>query len=181
MRSRTSVSRFHAVRESQLQALRSEEEWAMRVSQLMSGDIVRLHVDARLDLAADLMRQNRIRHLPVVRDGELVGIVSQRDLFRAGLSTVLKVQPSTNEEWLQRVLVRDVMVTELITIAPGSDVEEAVVRLLDHRIGCLPVVADGKLIGLLSETDCLRYLRRILRSAEVKRRIAEEEPLTDLA
>src|SRR5262245_53053558 len=151
----------------------------MRVSQLMSGNVVRLYEDARLDLAADLMRQNRIRHLPVVRDGELVGIVSQRDLFRAGLSTMLNLQPSTNEEWLKCVLVRDVMVTDLITIAPDTDVEEAVARLLDHRIGCLPVVADGKLIGLLSETDCLRYLRRILGSAEVKRRIAEEEPLTD--
>ena len=151
----------------------------MRVSQLMSGNVVRLYEDARLDLAADLMRQNRIRHLPVVRDGELVGIVSQRDLFRAGLSTMLNLQPSTDEEWLKCVLVRDVMVTDLITIAPDTDVEEAVTRLLDHRIGCLPVVADGKLIGLLSETDCLRFLRRILRSTEVKRRIAEEEPLAD--
>lgn len=153
----------------------------MQVWQLMSGDVVTLEADATLDLADDLMRLKRIRHLPVVRGGELVGIVSQRDLFRAGLSSVLRLRPATDQEWLHRIPVREVMVTDLVTIGPDTDAEEAVARLLDHGIGCLPVVDGGKLVGLLSETDCLRYLRRILGIADVKRRIAEEGSLTDPA
>ena len=153
----------------------------MRVWQLMSGDVTTLEADATLDLADDLMRLKRIRHLPVVRDGALVGLVSQRDLFRAGLSSVLRMRRAADQGWLEKIPVREVMVTDLVTVDPDTDVEEAVGHLLHHKIGCLPVVAGGKLLGLLSETDCLRYLQRILRIADVKRRIADEGPLTDLA
>ena len=152
----------------------------MQVWQLMTAEVVTLEADATLDIADDLMTLKRIRHLPVVRGGELVGLVSQRDLFRAGLSSVLEFRQKTKKEWLHRIPVREVMVHGLITVAPDTDVEHAVNRMLDNQIGCLPVVAAGKLVGLLSETDCMRYLQRILKIADVKRRITEEEQLTDV-
>jgi len=68
-----------------------------------------------------------------------------------------------------------VMTRDLITIGPQADAELAVAQMLEHKIGCLPVVAGSNLVGLLSETDLLRYLQRILEIADVKRRIAEEE------
>jgi CBS domain-containing protein len=152
----------------------------MQVRQLMSTDVVALDAGATLDLADDLMKQKRIRHLPVVDGERLVGLVSQRDLFRAGLSTVLEFRRHASREWLQHVRVDEVMTRDVTTTAPESTIEDAVGRLLDGKIGCLPVVKEGKLVGMLSETDCLRYLRRILEIADVRRQIAAKETPIDL-
>ena len=153
----------------------------MRVRDLMSTDVVSLDIGATLDLADDLMTQKRIRHLPVVEDDRLVGLVTQRDLFRAGVSTVLQFRNHATKEWLQRIRVAEVMTEDLVTAAPDSTVEEAVGRMLDHRIGCLPVVAEANLVGLFSETDCLRYLRRILEIADVRHQIAAHVAPLDLS
>jgi len=153
----------------------------MQVWQLMSNDPVTLDAHATLDVADDLMKLKRIRHLPVLEDGRLVGLVTQRDLFLAGVSSVLNFRHQAEKEWLGRISIREVMTTELVTIAPDTDVEEAVDRMLEHKIGCLPVIAGGTLVGLLSETDCLRYLKRILCIADVKRRIVEEEKPVDVS
>ena len=149
----------------------------MQVYKLMTSDLVTLDADATLNVADDLMKLKRVRHLPVLRKGNLVGLVSQRDLFLAGVSSVLQFRHSAEKEWLGHIRVAEVMTTDLVTVAADADVEEAVTKLLDRKIGCLPVLRAGKLIGLLSETDCLRYLRRILAIADVKRRIAQEPPL----
>lgn len=147
----------------------------MQVWQLMSSNLVTLDADGTLEVADDLMKLKRIRHLPVLQDGRLVGLITQRDLFLAGVSSVLNFRQTAEKEWLGRIRIREVMTTDLITVAPETDIEDAVGRMLEHRIGCLPVMAAGKLIGMLSETDGLRYLQRILSIAEVKRRIMEEE------
>jgi len=152
----------------------------MKVWQLMTNDVETLDADATLDLADDLMRMKRIRHLPVMQNGELVGLVTQRDLFRAGLSSVLDFRSGVAKEWLRHIPVREVMVHELITISPDTDVEEAVRRMLNHKIGCLPVMAGSQLVGLISETDCLRYLSRILSLSDVKKQITKEEQVTEL-
>lgn len=147
----------------------------MQVWQLMSSDLMILDADGTLDVADDLMKLKRIRHLPVLQDERLVGLITQRDLFLAGVSSVLNFRQTAEKEWLGRIRIREVMTMDLITVAPDTEIEEAVGRMLKHRIGCLPVMAAGKLIGLLSETDCLHYLQRILSIPEVKHRIMEEE------
>lgn len=153
----------------------------MQVWQLMSSAPVTLDAHATLDVADDLMKLKRIRHLPVLEDGRLVGLITQRDLFLAGISSVLNFRQRAEKEWLGRIRIREVMTTRLVTIAPETAIEEAVDRMLDHTIGCLPVMAAGKLVGLLSETDCLRYLQRILSIAGVKRRLIEEETPIDVS
>lgn len=153
----------------------------MQVRQLMAVDVVTLDVGTTLDIADDIMKLKRIRHLPVLENEVLVGLVTQRDLFRAGLSSILEFRKHAVKEWLAQIHVREVMVRNLVTIDPESTVEDAVALMIDRKIGCLPVVADEKLVGLLSETDCLRYLRRILEIADVKRRVVAEEAVVDLA
>jgi len=147
----------------------------MQCWQLMSNNVVTLDAKGTLDIADDLMKLKRIRHLPVVDGDQLVGLVTQRDLFLAGVSSVLQFRRSAEREWLGHIKIAEVMTRELVTVAPETDVEEAVTRMLDHKIGCLPVVSVGKLVGMLSETDLLRYLRRILEIADVKHRLAAEE------
>ena len=147
----------------------------MKVWQLMSTEVVTLDAKKTLDVADDLMKLKRIRHLPVLDDGRLVGLITQRDLFLAGVSSVLQFRRTTEKEWLAHIKLAEVMTRDLITITPQADADDAVAQMLEHKIGCLPVVTDGKLVGLLSESDLLRYLHRILQIADVKRRIVEEE------
>lgn len=153
----------------------------MEIRQLMSRDVVTLEARTTLDIVDDLMTLKRIRHLPILENEALVGLVTQRDLFRAGLSSILEFRKHAKKEWLAQIRVREVMVEKLITIGPSAPVEAAVALMIDHKIGCLPVVSGGKLEGLLSETDCLRYLKRILDIADVKRQIVELEGEGDLA
>lgn len=136
---------------------------SMRVRDLMQHPVVTLDESAEIDLADGLMRMDRIRHLPVVSGGRLVGIVSQRDLFRAGVENSL----GRGEEAARSAGLRlqDVMNREVVTAHPDADLASAVEMLLQRRIGCLPVVEDGRLLGLLSETDCLRHLASLLEAA----------------
>jgi CBS domain-containing protein len=139
----------------------------MRVRDLMEHEVVTLGADDTLGLADDIMRLGRIRHIPVVSaDGALVGILSQRDLFRAALSSVLGGDVRAQRDWLGSVRVRDVMTPAPVTVPPEAPVRRAVELMVGRRIGCLPVVDATRLVGLLSETDCLRHLGHLLRLAE---------------
>ncbi len=90
----------------------------MQVWQLMSRDVVTLDAKATLDIADDLMKLKRIRHLPVLYNGQLVGLVTQRDLFLAGVSSVLRFRKGTEKEWLGHIRIEEVMTTDLVTVAP---------------------------------------------------------------
>jgi CBS domain-containing protein len=134
----------------------------MLVRDLMQPDVTTLKLNDSLRLAEDIMDLGRIRHLPILSGGVVVGVVSQRDLYRAAMSSMLTMSRSTEREWLAKVPVLSVMSHDVHTIEPDASVHKAVELMLARRIGCLPVVEHGKLLGLLSETDCLRYLARVL-------------------
>lgn len=148
----------------------------MTVDDLMQREVVTLDAGDNLSLADDVMRLGRIRHLPVVEQGLLVGILSQRDLFRAAVSSVLQLAHSSEREWLARIPVRAVMTPDVVSVPPGTSIRRAVEIMLERRIGCLPVVERGQLRGLLSETDCMRHLAQLLRIAEEKADLPEVPP-----
>ncbi len=148
----------------------------MYVRNIMRRDVVTLDAADHLDLADGIMRLGRIRHLPVVSGKHVVGIVSQRDLFRAAVSSLLQLQYEAEREWLAGIPVRAVMRTPVFTVAPSISLRAAVDIMIDKRIGCLPVVEDGKLVGLLSESDCLRHLAHLLEVAETKDGLPELAP-----
>ena len=132
----------------------------MKVMEIMSSPVETLDRNDTLSLAEDLMTMKRIRHLPVLEDGLLAGIVSQRDLFHAGLSTAMGFGKKAQKEFMRTVLVKEVMTEAVITIAPGAEVKEAARIMLEKQIGCLPVVDRGKLVGLVSESDLVRLVAR---------------------
>ena len=133
------------------------------VRERMQVDLVTLDVSARLDRADELMRAERIRHLPILADGRLVGILSQRDIYLAATSSVLGLQPGTQEDWLAKIPVSEVMTTRVLTAHPDTSIGNAAELMVRERIGCLPVVEDEALVGLLTDTDCLRFLADLLR------------------
>lgn len=141
----------------------------MLVRQLMQTEVITLASGSTLDLAEDLMRVDRVHHLPVLSGDKLVGLVTERDLLRATVSTALDMDPGAQREWLRRIPVDQVMATEVLTAHPDAPIGGAVEMMLNERIGCLPVVEDGRLVGLLSETDCLRYLGRLIQNEEERR------------
>ena len=145
----------------------------MFIRDLMQREVVTLWASDTLGLAEDIMQLARIRHLPVLSAGIVVGIVSQRDLYRAAVSSMLQLKRSAEREWLASVPVRAVMSPNVVTAAPDDSVHTAVELMLRHRIGCLPVIEHGKLVGLVSETDCLRHLARLLGIAEEKAGLPE--------
>ncbi len=127
------------------------------VSQFMQREVVTLQRSDRLDLADDIMSLGRIRHLPVLEDERLVGIVSQRDLLAASLSTSFDFEPSNRRAFIRSIDVEEVMTEEVETTTPGTRADEAGRRMLELQVGCLPVLdEEGTLVGLLSETDLLR-------------------------
>ena len=131
----------------------------MKVSDLMSREIVTLGRNESLDLADRIMALGRIRHMPVVdEDGQLCGIVSQRDLFRGALATALGYGLVAQNKVLASMLVKDAMATELFTTTPDTPIGEAAHVMLQRKIGCLPVVEAGRLVGLITEADFVKHI-----------------------
>ena len=127
----------------------------MQVKEIMVRDVATLDAGDELSLANDIMKLGRIRHLPVVAGTQLVGILSERDLFRSSLVQALGHEPSKTRDVMKAVRIQDIMIKNLITISPDADIKEAVQLMLKHKIGCVPVVQGGELMGLITETDIL--------------------------
>jgi CBS domain-containing protein len=125
----------------------------MKVKDLMRTNVVTLYSSDMLGVAEDIMTMGRIRHLPVVNaQNHVVGLVTQRDLYKAAISSVLGFEQEKEREWLGQVRVSDVMTTEVIQIGVEAGVVEAVEKMVTAKIGCLPVVDEqGKLVGLMTK------------------------------
>ena len=144
----------------------------MKVKDLMQTALVTLRTNDTLDVAEDIMGMGRFRHLPVVQaDMRLLGVVSQRDLLRASVSSFLKASAHKQQQWLGKIAVRDVMAKRVVAVEAETDIAEALRLLLSEKFGCLPVVENKKLVGILTDTDLLEYLQSLLRAGR-----AEQEP-----
>ena len=130
---------------------------ATTVEELMSVKVATLGQGDTLDIADGIMCMGRIRHLPVLDAGSVVGVVSQRDLFRAALGAALAFGIRRPQELMRSLEIRDVMSTPAVTVEPGALVQEAARTMAERKIGCLPVVESGRLVGILTENDVLRY------------------------
>ena len=119
---------------------------------------------AKDDLAAlyDLMDSRHVRHVPIVdSDGELVGLVTDRDLSKSALGAVEELPLSVERDILRRRRIRDIMATEPDSIEPDATLREAAEILLENKVGCLPVVEGLHLVGIITEADFVRdFLER---------------------
>ncbi|MFQ5513805.1 MAG: CBS domain-containing protein [Myxococcota bacterium] len=123
----------------------------------MSRKVVSISADDDLQIVSEIMQLGRVRHLPVVQRGELVGVVSQRDLLHASLSNVIGLPCEEQRLFLRGVSISQVMSSPPIAVAPAVSVREAARVMAERKIGCLPVVEEGRLLGIVTETDVLRH------------------------
>lgn len=128
-----------------------------RVSEIMQTEVATLASDEHLDLADDVMALGRVRHMPVLEGGRLVGLVSERDLLAASLTKMLAFEEGQRRAFMRSVRVDEAMTRDVAHIGPDATLAEAVELMLKRRIHSLPVVAkDDTLIGLVTDTDLLR-------------------------
>ncbi len=132
----------------------------MTVKEVLVKEVATLDVNDELSLANDIMRLGRIRHLPVVDGTKLAGIISERDLFRSSLAQALGYGGQASRDLMKTLRIKDIMVKEVATISPETELCQAVKLMMEKKIGCLPVVEGDRLVGLITETDImLQFLK----------------------
>lgn len=131
----------------------------MKVRDWMTSEVASVRRNDQIVIADDLMRLGRIRHTPVLDDhsDDLVGILSQRDLFRGALAGALGYGQHAQQKVMGMLVIKDIMSTDPITTTPDTPLADAARVMLERKIGCLPVVEDGRLVGILTESDFLRF------------------------
>lgn len=127
----------------------------MKVADVMTRDPLTVSPAETIGQAEEIMTDNRFRQLPVVQDGDLVGIVTDRDV-RSFLSGSLLTNPEAREKALN-TKVREIMTTEPLTLSPEDDLQEAVELFIEEKIGGMPVVDETEgLVGIVTYVDLLR-------------------------
>lgn len=131
----------------------------LQVKDVMSREVHTVKRNDELGIADALMKQERVRHLPVLdEDGEVCAVVSQRDLFRGALLRALGFGSRAEELMLKQVVVKEAMSSEIQTTSPDTRVADAARLMIERKIGCLPVIENGKLVGIVTETDFVRLV-----------------------
>jgi CBS domain-containing protein len=131
---------------------------------IMTTELITLLPTANLAEARELMHKHKIHHLPVVNDNNtLIGLVTLTNLLAATDSVLRDPDNSIHPE---DVVVRDIMVTDVATVDERASLRQAALFLERHRIGCLPVVTDGMLKGIITETDFVAVAINLLEQLE---------------
>ena len=128
----------------------------MIVAKKMVRNPVFVDEDDSMKIAMDILKAREIRHLPVLKGGEkLVGILSETDIKQASPSPATGLKIHEVYYLLDKVKVKQIMTRRPYTISPDAPIEEAALVMREKKIGCLPVVEKGRLVGILTETDIL--------------------------
>jgi len=145
----------------------------MLVKERMSHPVLIVHPELPIMEALNLMKKEHIRRLPVVdKRGRLVGIVSEQDLLQAAPSSATSLSVWEVNYLIGKVIVKEVMSKDLITIAEDTPLEEAARTMVDNKIGGLPVVRDREVVGIITETDLFKIFLELLGAREPGVRLA---------
>lgn len=143
----------------------------MLVQDIMQRGVIVVSPKQKLPELMHLLRRRGVRHLPVMEDGSLVGIISDRDLKGAVASLVAGQGGSRSESSSPELMASDVMTRAVVTVAPMFSVEEAARLMVTKKISALPVTEGGRLVGIVTETDVLHLFIRALGVTEPSSRI----------
>jgi CBS domain-containing protein len=129
----------------------------LKVKDLMTTPVFSLRETDSLQSARALMDLQRIRHIPIVTvDNIFTGLLTHRDILAATISQLAEMDPETQREIDAGIPIREIMRSDIKTVDEDTSLKVAAQTLLNHKYGCLPVVHDGALMGILTEADFLR-------------------------
>ncbi|HZD55582.1 MAG TPA: CBS and ACT domain-containing protein [Anaerolineales bacterium] len=138
----------------------------MLVGERMSHPVISINPDMPITDALNLMKRERIRRTPVVKDGKMVGIISDKDLLNASPSPATSLSVWEMNYLLSKIRVRDVMTKNVLTVTADTPIEEAARIMADNKIGGLPVMRDGHVVGIITETDLFKIFLELMGARE---------------
>jgi len=145
----------------------------MLVHERMSKNPITITEDTPIDRALKFMRDEKVRRLPVLnKKGKLVGIVSERDLLYASPSPATSLSIHEIHYLVSRITVDEVMTRDVFTVSEYTPLEEAARIMADNKIGGLPVVRDGRLVGIITESDLFKIFTEILGARDMGVRLS---------
>ena len=129
------------------------------ISEIMTTNVVTLSTKDDLVTAEELFKKHRIRHIPVVRDDTILGMLSYTDLMRISFADAIDDDEYEVDTMVYNMFsIEQVMVKDVVSVAPNATVKEVAQFLAQKEFHALPVVDDGKLVGIVTTTDLIRYL-----------------------
>ena len=160
-------------------ATRPEPEWPdpVPVKEWMTTPVAIIGAGAPVREAVELMKMRKIRHLPVLDDdGRLIGIVTDRDLRQMVFDPAIQERLGDVVEALGALTVREIMTWAVITVRPESGIRQTARLMHEQKVGALPVVEDGRVVGMLTERDVLRAFEALIRDRVTSVRPMAEAP-----
>ncbi|RPH59142.1 MAG: CBS domain-containing protein [Chloroflexi bacterium] len=144
----------------------------MLVGERMSKPVITIPLDLPIPDALNLMRKEHIRRAPVIKDGKLVGIVSGNDLLNASPSKATTLSIWEMNYLLSKITVAEVMSKNVMTVTEDTPIESAARIMADNKIGGLPVLRDGHVVGIITETDLFKIFLELLGARETGVRVS---------
>ena len=139
----------------------------LKIKDIMTSEVFVLHATQTLELVRSLMRIKHVRHVPIVEDDNtFVGLMTHRDLLAQTISHLAEVDESEQEYLDRHIHIMNIMKTDVLTADPEMDVCQAISLLLENKYGCLPVVSEGKLVGIVTEADFMKLTQKLLRQTD---------------
>ena len=149
----------------------------MLVKERMASPVITVAPDLPIMQALELMKTNRIRRLPVMKKGKIVGIVSEGDLLNASPSDVTSLSVWELNYLLAKIKVEEIMSKDVITVGEDTPIEEAAYLMDENKIGGLPVLSkEGELVGLITETDLFRIFLELMSARQAGVRVTALVP-----
>jgi CBS domain-containing membrane protein len=146
-----------------LARLKLEEKTMFSIEAIMSTNLITVPPSATLAEGRALMQDNQIHHLPVSDNGSLVGLVTLTNVLAA---TDSFLRDDRNRIHANEIIVGDVMVKDVATVSVNASLRQAALFLEKHQIGCLPVMDDGDLVGIITDTDFVAVAINLLEQIE---------------
>lgn len=148
----------------------------MLIKDRMSKPVISVEPETPILEALKMMQRENIRRAPVLRDGKLVGIVSDKDILNASPSDATTLSIWELNYLVSRIKVSDIMTRDVRTVDESTPIEEAARIMADNKIGGLPVMRDGRVVGLITETDLFRILLELMGAREEGLRVTAVAP-----
>lgn len=138
----------------------------LKVKDIMTTEVFVLNSSHTLELVRSLMRIKHVRHVPIVDpDNTFVGLITHRDLLAQTISHLADVDDDEQEYLDRHIHIMNIMKTDILAVDQEMDVCTAITQLLENKYGCLPVVENGKLVGIVTEADFLELTLSLLQKS----------------